>query len=166
MSVSLVPLDLRRLVALDGDPTRLDGMPVADGALPPRFILAHAMTALREGKPAIGFALYAFVDEPHGQVAGTGGFKGPPVSGRVEIGYGVAERLRGRGIATAGVRGLLRVAFSHPELTEVYAETAVDNVASRRVVEHAGFRHVGRRVTAEDGTVDRWLTAGGADAAA
>jgi ribosomal-protein-alanine N-acetyltransferase len=157
MSLSVIPLDLRQLKSLEVDALHLDGMRVAIGALPPRFILERAVGELHEGKPSVWFSPYAFIDNRLDQVVGTGGFKGSPVDRRVEIGYGVAEELRGRGLATAAVRELLKVAFSVPVVVEVYAETATDNVPSRRVVEKVGFCHLGRRATDADGTVDRWL---------
>jgi len=157
MSLSVIPLDLRRLKSLEGDASHLDGMQVAIGALPPRFILDGAAGALYEGKPSIWFSPYAFIDNRLDQVVGTGGFKGFPVNRRVEIGYGVAEELRGKGLATAGVRVLLQIAFSDSVVVEVFAETATDNFPSRRVVEKAGFRHLGRRATDADGIVDQWL---------
>jgi ribosomal-protein-alanine N-acetyltransferase len=113
--------------------------------------------ALHEGRPPVWFSPYAFIDNRLDQVVGSGGFKGFPVDGRVAIGYGVAEELRGKGLATAAVRELLQVAFSDTGVVEVYAETATDNVPSRRVVEKAGFRHLGRRATDADGIVDQWL---------
>ena len=157
MSLAVIPLDLRQLKSLEVDALHLDGMQVAIGALPPWFILLGAVGALHEGKPSVWFSPYAFIDNRLDQVVGTGGFKGSPVDRRVEIGYGVATELRGKGLATAAVRELVRVAFSDPVVVEVYAETATDNVASRRVVEKAGFRHLGRRPTDADGIVDRWL---------
>jgi len=157
MALSVVPLVLRQIESLQRDTSRLDGMPVVSGALPPRFILERAVDALRAGKPAAWFAPCAFVENRLDQVIGTGGFKGSPVDRRVEIGYGIAEPYRGRGFATAAVCELLQMAFSDPAVAEVYAETAADNASSRRVVEKAGFRHLGRRATDADGIVDRWL---------
>ena len=157
MSVSIALLELPQLHALAADESHLDGVPVATGALPPVFILQAAIVALRNGKPPVWFSPFAFMDDRLGQVVGTGGFKGRPVDGRVEIGYGIAEQFRRKGFATCAVRKLLQVAFSAPAVVEVYAETAADNPASRRVVEKAGFRHLGQRETERDGTVDQWL---------
>jgi ribosomal-protein-alanine N-acetyltransferase len=157
MNITVVLLDLAQLQALMIDPTQLDGTPVVAGALPPDFILTAAIEALAQGQPPVWYSVFAFVQARPAQVVGTGGFKGAPVDGRVDVGYGVAEAMRGRGIATSAVRELLKLAFADPDVTEVLAETAVDNRPSRRVVEKAGFRHIGRRDTAEDGLVDRWL---------
>lgn len=157
MSITVVSLDLTQLTSLELNPSQLDGIPVAFGALPPPNILEGAMVALRKGKPLVWFSSFAFLSRRLNQVVGTGGFKGSPVDGRVEIGYGVAAELRGRGVVTAAVRALLPVAFSEPGVVDVYAETATDNVSSHRVVEKVGFRHLGRRATEADGIVDQWL---------
>jgi ribosomal-protein-alanine N-acetyltransferase len=59
------------------------------------------------------------------------------------VGYWLAERAQGRGLATAAVRDATTVAFQDLRLHRVQAETLVDNVRSRRVLERAGFTHLG-----------------------
>ena len=59
--------------------------------------------------------------------------------------------------ATAAVAALIRLALAEPAVQALYAETAVANIASRRVVEKNGLQHVGRRTSEEDGLVDCWL---------
>jgi ribosomal-protein-alanine N-acetyltransferase len=56
------------------------------------------------------------------------------------IGYTIGERFRGRGYATAAVRALLRLAFGPVDLDRIEAIAVVENAASRRVLERAGFR--------------------------
>ncbi|CAA9548888.1 MAG: hypothetical protein AVDCRST_MAG73-2686 [uncultured Thermomicrobiales bacterium] len=57
------------------------------------------------------------------------------------VGYGIGEAFRGRGYATAALRALLAVAFGPvgPNLDRVEAIAAVENIASRRALERAGF---------------------------
>jgi RimJ/RimL family protein N-acetyltransferase len=74
---------------------------------------------------------------------GSGGFKGPPESGRVEIGYHVREAHRRRGYATEALGALLAWAFAHPEVRDVRAETEADNAASIGLLEKLGFACVG-----------------------
>jgi [ribosomal protein S5]-alanine N-acetyltransferase len=59
--------------------------------------------------------------------------------GTAEIGYRVAEQAAGRGVATAAVRELCRLAASAYGLRTIRARTTFDNVASRRVLAKAGF---------------------------
>jgi ribosomal-protein-alanine N-acetyltransferase len=61
------------------------------------------------------------------------------------LGYTVAEEMQGRGVATQAVRQAIRIAFG-PDglgLERIEAVAAVENVASRRVLEKAGFQFEG-----------------------
>jgi RimJ/RimL family protein N-acetyltransferase len=61
------------------------------------------------------------------------------------IGYTIGERFRGRGYASAALGELLTIAFGrdHRSLERLEAIAAVDNRASRRVLERNGFRFEG-----------------------
>jgi RimJ/RimL family protein N-acetyltransferase len=59
--------------------------------------------------------------------------------GTAEVGYRVAEKAAGRGIATAGVRELCRLAASEHDVRTLRARASHDNVASRNVLTKAGF---------------------------
>jgi ribosomal-protein-alanine N-acetyltransferase len=63
--------------------------------------------------------------------------------GTAEVGYRVAERVAGHGVATATVRELCRLAASEYGLRALKAVTTRDNVASQRVLTKAGFVPVG-----------------------
>jgi len=56
------------------------------------------------------------------------------------IGYTVGAQFHGRGIGTAAVRAVLPLAFDMVDLARLEAVAAVENHASRRVLENAGFR--------------------------
>ncbi|HET9078343.1 MAG TPA: GNAT family N-acetyltransferase [Acidimicrobiales bacterium] len=79
-----------------------------------------------------------------GEVVGGIGFHGPPRDGLVEVGYGVVEAVRGRGVTTAALRQMLELAASFPEVERVCGRTTPDNVASQKVMLAAGFRPSGR----------------------
>jgi ribosomal-protein-alanine N-acetyltransferase len=59
------------------------------------------------------------------------------------LGYWVAERLNGRGLATKAVADVILVAFGELGLHRLEAGTLVDNVASQRVLEKNGFERIG-----------------------
>jgi RimJ/RimL family protein N-acetyltransferase len=59
-----------------------------------------------------------------------------------EIGYRLAQAAWGNGYATEGVRALVEAAFGTLDFERVRAETMAVNLASRRVLEKAGLRHV------------------------
>jgi RimJ/RimL family protein N-acetyltransferase len=101
-----------------------------------RFLRATA--ELGEQRP---FGFYRITRLSDGQAVGGVGFKGQPVGGCVEIGYGLAPSARGHGYAAEAVAALLAVAADHG-LTRVLADTTVENVASQRTLVRAGFRLV------------------------
>jgi RimJ/RimL family protein N-acetyltransferase len=67
-------------------------------------------------------------------------------AGRAEIGYWVAARLRGQGIATRAVRLVTAWAVDRLGLRELTILVHRDNVASRRVPERAGYADTGERL--------------------
>jgi [ribosomal protein S5]-alanine N-acetyltransferase len=59
--------------------------------------------------------------------------------GTAEVGYRVAQQVAGRGVATATVRELCRLAAARYGLRRLRAATSYDNVASQKVLAKAGF---------------------------
>jgi len=64
-------------------------------------------------------------------------------AGTAELGYRVARHVAGRGVATAAVRDLCRVAAAQYGLRTLRAATSYGNVASQKVLIKAGFVPVG-----------------------
>jgi RimJ/RimL family protein N-acetyltransferase len=58
----------------------------------------------------------------------------------VEIGYFLAEKYWGMGIAARAVKAVTSYAFSNFDIVRVYAETFADNNRSARVLEKSGFK--------------------------
>nr|WP_042193978.1 GNAT family N-acetyltransferase [Kibdelosporangium sp. MJ126-NF4]CEL20993.1 GNAT family acetyltransferase BA2701 [Kibdelosporangium sp. MJ126-NF4]CTQ95493.1 GNAT family acetyltransferase BA2701 [Kibdelosporangium sp. MJ126-NF4] len=63
--------------------------------------------------------------------------------GTARLGYRVAQHVAGRGVATAAVRELCRLAAVRHGLRTLRAATSSENVASQRVLAKAGFVAVG-----------------------
>jgi ribosomal-protein-alanine N-acetyltransferase len=63
--------------------------------------------------------------------------------GSAELGYRVAEHTAGRGVATAAVQELCRLAAARHGLRTLRAATSRQNVASQRVLAKAGFTEAG-----------------------
>ena len=63
--------------------------------------------------------------------------------GTAELGYRVAQHAAGRGVATATVRDLCRLAAARYGLRTLRAATTHDNAASQKVLTRAGFVPVG-----------------------
>jgi RimJ/RimL family protein N-acetyltransferase len=75
--------------------------------------------------------------------------------GEREVGYWIGREFWGHGYATAGLRLLLEEVTDRP----IVAHVALDNIGSRRVLEHCGFSVVFEGV-AEDGIPERTLRLG------
>lgn len=156
-SVALSPLSeaqLRSIAA--GDVVSVAGLVVAAGALPPPHVALRSLHQLEAGCPPQWALPLNIVDVPGQRVVGGCTFKGFPISGSVEIGYGVAPSCQGRGYATAAVRQLLDAAARSRVVEEVFALISHANTASAAVVTRAGFSK-GPTVMDEDGeSVVRW----------
>ena len=95
---------------------------------------------LADQEAGIG-AFYVLVDED-GSVLGR--FNLELVGDAVgELGYRVAQRATGRGVATAAVRDLCSLAATRHGVRTLRAATSRENVASQRVLLNAGFTEVG-----------------------
>ena len=108
---------------------------------------AHAWFALVDERWRAG-TMAAFAIEAEGFAGPIGGvgvhfFDGLDAGG-AEVGYWVAEEARGLGVATAATRLAAAWAFeSHRELARLQLRADVENVASNRVAEKAGFTREG-----------------------
>jgi [ribosomal protein S5]-alanine N-acetyltransferase len=154
-AIELVPIDmqnLRRLAA--SEPVNLGSTEIFEGALPPPHVAARALAQLDLGTPVYWCVPFLIVSRT--AVLGGCGFKTAPANGSVEIGYGVAESQRGRGIATAAVAQLLQMASSSGLVQLVVAHILPDNAASSKIASRLGFSK-GHSLVDHDGeTVVQW----------
>ncbi|MGH3737952.1 MAG: GNAT family N-acetyltransferase [Micromonosporaceae bacterium] len=63
--------------------------------------------------------------------------------GAAELGYRIAKRAAGRGLATEAVRQVCEVARTAYRLSGLWAVTTLDNAASRTVLARTGFEPTG-----------------------
>jgi [ribosomal protein S5]-alanine N-acetyltransferase len=75
-------------------------------------------------------------------------------NGEIEIGYGFG--VTGQGFATEAVEALVTNLLSSGSIVAITANTAVDNVASHRVLTKNGFRQAGTSSNEEDGDLLVW----------
>lgn len=80
---------------------------------------------------------YVLGVEHAGQLVGHVGLSA--ARGSVEIGYAIEECVQGQGFATEAVRGMTDVGLATLGLPEVLGIVGAENLASRRVLEKAGF---------------------------
>ncbi|MFC4009193.1 GNAT family N-acetyltransferase [Nonomuraea purpurea] len=98
--------------------------------------LAHGVHELRRS----GQGLHLAMTDAEGLIVGAISlFKTSWSAGTTEVGYGVHPLYRGRGFATEAVRGLVGWAFGTLGLRRIDLTANLDNLASLRVAQKAGF---------------------------
>jgi ribosomal-protein-alanine N-acetyltransferase len=107
---------------------------------------AERYRALLDEQDAGISAFYVLVDRD-GTVAGRFNLYDLE-NGTAEVGYRVAERVAGRGVATEALADLCRKAAQDHGLRTLTAGTSTANVASQRVLQKAGFASTGSYVVA------------------
>ena len=145
-------VDAEHLFALDNDP---EVMRYLNGGVPtPRSVVEQQILPgfmqVDGSQPAFG--VWA------ADLIATGEFVGwfsirplPQNPAEASLGYRLRRTAWGQGLATEGVRALMRKGFAELGLQRVVATTYEHNLASRRVMEKAGMTLVRRfRLTLED----------------
>jgi ribosomal-protein-alanine N-acetyltransferase len=90
-----------------------------------------------------GFGMWLLRDRETGEMVGRGGLQYTFTAGLndVEAGWAVVPERWGQGLATELAHACVEVAFEQLRLRELVAFTLPDNLASRRVMEKAGFEY-------------------------
>jgi ribosomal-protein-alanine N-acetyltransferase len=130
------------------------GLNVVAGYIAFPEALEYTRKGLAEGLDP-NWSSHLIIDPDAGELVGLGGFKGPPVAGEVEIGYGVAPERQGRGHASAAARWLTDTAFARG-VEVVVAHTLAELNASTTVLQRCGMTKVGELVDPDDGPIWRW----------
>jgi RimJ/RimL family protein N-acetyltransferase len=148
VSIVLRPATVAHIEALiAGDDVFADefGLRVIPGYLAFPEALEHMRKGLAEGLDP-NWSSHLIIDPIAGELVGLAGFKGAPVDGEVEIGYGVAPERQGRGHDTAFARGV----------EVVTAHTLAAFNASTTVLQRCGMTRVSELVDPNDGPIWRW----------
>ncbi|HUB40674.1 MAG TPA: GNAT family N-acetyltransferase [Streptosporangiaceae bacterium] len=154
-----VPIGLARLLA---DPDAADreprswapGYPLPGTLVAARSFVRQAAAARDGGTGQWG--MFEIILRETGEVIGDIGFHGPPdEAGTVEIGYGIVEQYRGRGLAGESAVAFCGLAWSRPGVARVIAKTDEGNAASAGVLRHAGFREDGAAGGLRNFSLDR-----------
>ncbi len=99
------------------------------------FDTRHAQLLARQATGADYFHLLVAED---GEVVGRVNLV-EVADGSAELGYRIAQKVAGQGLATAAVRKVRELAATEYGLTRLRARVTLDNPASRKVLEHNGF---------------------------
>ena len=90
-----------------------------------------------------GYGMWLFRDVENGRFVGRAGLRNTRVGGgdEVELAYALVAEYWNRGLATEMALAILRLAFEQLGLTDIVCFTLPTNLASRRVMEKAGFEY-------------------------
>ena len=119
------------------EPTRTDDYFTVDGQ---RAVIRDALARYEHGS-SLPHVILDGAGRIVGRITLSGIVRGPFQS--CSLGYWVSAADNGRGLATAAVRDVIRVAFRGLGLHRIQAETLLHNVRSQRVLEHNGFVRIG-----------------------
>jgi RimJ/RimL family protein N-acetyltransferase len=129
--------DIPTVVAMSRDPDvlRFTNVPDPYGEDDAAIWLALQPARLRAGDGAA----FAIVEPPDDRPLGAIGVRVLHERGIAELGYHLAPEARGRGLATAAVRLLSAWSLRTLPIARLQLTTHLDNPASQRVAEKAGF---------------------------
>lgn len=120
---------------------------------------SHALSLLKEQPllPYSGWWLYLFVHPVLRAVVGCGGFKSAPdADGVVEIGCEIAPAFRRQGFAAEGLCGLIRYAFTRPEVAAVDAYSMPAKGPQAELAKQVGMKRNGEATDPVAGNIWNW----------
>jgi [ribosomal protein S5]-alanine N-acetyltransferase len=130
-----------------------DGWPAYPKAYPQLLKLLDKQPTRRWS----GWWLYLFVHVGERALVGCGGFRAAPdAQGVVELGFEIAPAFRDRGFGSEAISGLIRYAFTRPEVAAVVALSLPKGDPRARAFEAAGMRPAGEVMDAVAGRVTQW----------
>ena len=103
------------------------------------FDTRHAQLLAQQ---AAGTDYFHLLVTEHGEVVGRVNLT-KVADGSAELGYRIAQKAAGQGLATAAVGKMRELATTEYGLTRLRARVTLDNPASRKVLEHNGFVAIG-----------------------
>jgi RimJ/RimL family protein N-acetyltransferase len=138
------PDNAELLVELDSDPEvmrYLSGGPATPREVIESEVLPRFLASYERGED---YGFWAAIEKTSGAFVGWFGLNPHDEvgTGEVSLGYRLRRAVWGQGYATEGARALIRKGFGELGARRVFATTYEYNMASRRVMEKLGMRHV------------------------
>ncbi len=93
-------------------------------------------------KEFLFYTLWLIIRKSDAAVLGSFCFHGEPVSGKIEIGYGLYNEFRNFGYMTEAILRMLEWTKKRSDIQYVFAETEIQNLQSRKVLQKAGFSEI------------------------
>lgn len=94
---------------------------------------------------AAGICLFHVITNESGEILGRINLF-DVANGSAELGFRIAEKAAGQGLATAAVREIAKLAATTYDLTTLTAAAAIDNIGSRTVLTRTGFEPTGEEI--------------------
>ena len=106
------------------------------------------LASLRACQAQNGYSKLAVISKSSGELVGYCGLESEVIDGRVEpeLGFRIAARHRGQGLATEAARGVIDDAFGRLGLPRLYAFVEPANKPSRQVLAKLGMTDEGREI--------------------
>jgi len=134
------PGDLDAFAALNADADVMRH--IGDGKLQSRAQTEVRLNAILDHWEHHGFGLWVTLEKASGDFVGFCGLKYLDSTSEIEVGYRLAKRFWGMGLATEAATASLRFGFEELGLDTIVAVAQPENVASCRVLEKIGLRYV------------------------
>lgn len=131
--------DLDALAEINRDPQVIRF--IGDGAPQSKEKTATRLNEYLEHGRRHAFALWAAIEKTTGEMVGFCGLQFLENTAEVEVGYRLARRVWGMGLATEAAVASLRYGFYELKLDRIVAVIHPENVASQRVVEKIGLTY-------------------------
>jgi ribosomal-protein-alanine N-acetyltransferase len=132
--------DLDAFAALNADPDVMRY--IGDGRPQSMEQTQIRLNAVLDHWKQHGFGLFTAIEKSSGEFVGFCGLKYLDTSSEIEVGYRLAKKFWGFGLATEAARVSLRYGFETLRLDRIVAVVQPENGASCRVIEKIGLRYV------------------------
>ena len=156
MNVDLVMADMALVQSLASDPSALRGMAANWDKVQEEVLSSVGATLVLYERTRATAPWLSYFAKREGELVGICSFAAPPAAGLVEIAYFTFPPYERRGIASAMVAELVRIAFNAPEISAVVAHTAPEENASTHILRKLGFLRDGSIQDDEIGEAWRW----------
>lgn len=117
--------------------------------------LPYRLPQIATDPEAAPFLLRMAVLRDEAVIVGSAGFHlRPDADGMIEIGLGIVEEYRGRGLATEVLHGMWGWVVDQPGVVTLRYTVSPDNAPSQAIIRRLGFEHCGQQIDEEDGPED------------
>lgn len=146
----LIPMTLEVTKSLlDGDYKEVEKLGIRPDENWPsddtKDILPVILGSLEKSKIPSGFEAWMIVKKDNMQVIGDIGFHGEPdEKGEVEVGYGLVEKERGKGIGFESLQAIMEWVNSQTSVKVIKADCLIENMPSIRILEKVGMKETNR----------------------